>query len=81
MYNSLYIKTDNTFLESMIKVKDLISYAIKNNIKTLAIADNNMHGVMDFYIECINNIIKPIIGLEITYKNLKYVSTLSPTSN
>ena len=73
MYNSLYIKTDNTFLESMIKVKDLISYAIKNNIKTLAIADSNMHGVMDFYIECINNKIKPIIGLEITYKNLKYV--------
>ena len=73
MYNSLYIKTDNTFLESMIKVKDLISYAIKNNIKTLAIADNNMHGVMDFNIECINNKITPIIGLEITYKNLKYV--------
>ncbi len=73
MYTPLYIKTDNSLLTSMIKVDDLISFALKNNLKSLTITDNNMYGVMDFYHACIKNNIKPIIGLEITYKDLKIV--------
>ena len=73
MYTPLYIKTDNSLLTSMIKVDDLISFALKNNLKSLTITDNNMYGVMDFYHACIKNNIKPIIGLELTYKDLKLV--------
>lgn len=73
MYTPLYIKTDNSLLTSMIKVDDLIAYANKNNIKSLTITDDNMYGVMDFYHACIKNNIKPIIGLEVTYKDLKIV--------
>ena len=40
---------------------------------SLSITDNNMYGVMDFYKACINNNIKPIIGLEVTYKDSKVV--------
>ena len=69
MYTPLYIKTDNSLLTSMIKINDLINYAIKNNIKSLTITDNNMYGVMDFYHACINNNIKPIIGIEVMYKD------------
>ncbi|MBR1376774.1 MAG: DNA polymerase III subunit alpha [Bacilli bacterium] len=69
MYTPLYVKTDNSLLTSMIKVEDLISFAKENNIKSLTITDNNMYGVMDFYHACINNDIKPIIGLEVTYKD------------
>lgn len=72
MYTPLYIKTDNSLQESLIKVKDLIEYAKKNNIKSLSITDKNMYGVMDFYKMCISNDIKPIIGLEIVY-NLKKI--------
>ena len=54
----LYIKTDNSLLNSMIKISDLVKYALKNNIKALTITDNNMYGVMEFYTECINNKIK-----------------------
>ncbi|HHW69627.1 MAG TPA: DNA polymerase III subunit alpha [Tenericutes bacterium] len=68
-YVPLYIKTHNSLLESMIKVSDLIDYAKENNIKTLTITDNNMYGVMDFYIACRKNNIKPIIGLEIKIDN------------
>ena len=73
MYTPLYIKTDNSLLTSMIKINDLVDYALKNNIKSLTITDNNMYGVMDFYHACINNNIKPIIGLEVTYKDLKII--------
>lgn len=92
MYTPLYIKTDNSLLESIISVEKLVSYALRNNIKSLTITDNNMYGVMDFYKLCIKNNIKPIIGLEIElnkknivlyainydgYKNLVKLCTLS----
>ena len=67
MYTPFNIKTDNTFLTSMIQIKDLIKYALNNNIKSLSITDNNLYGVMDFYTECINNSIKPIVGLDLNY--------------
>ncbi len=69
-YLPLYIKTDNSLLSSLIKVEDLILYAKENNIKALAIADQNMYGIMDFYHACQNNDIKPIIGLEIKVEKL-----------
>ncbi len=68
-YVPLYIKTDNSLQESMIKVDDLINKAIEYNITALTITDNNMYGVMDFYKACKKNNIKPIVGLELKYKD------------
>jgi len=73
MYTPLYIKTDNSLQESLIKINDLIKYAKDNNIKSLTITDNNMYGVMDFYKMCINNDIKPIVGLQVIYEAKKIV--------
>jgi DNA polymerase-3 subunit alpha len=73
MYTPLYIKTDNSLQQSLIKIKDLIEFAKTNNIKSLSITDNNMYGVMDFYKMCINNGIKPIIGMELEYIDQKLV--------
>ena len=83
----LYIKTDNSLLNSLIKIDDLIAYAVKNKIKVLTITDDTMHGVLEFYIKCKKNDIKPIVGLEISgivlyainydgYKNLIKLSTI-----
>ena len=69
MNTPLNIKTDNYLLKSMIKINDLIEFAVNNNIKSLTITDNNMYGVIDFYKCCKNNHIKPIIGLEIKLDN------------
>lgn len=66
MFSPLYIKTNNTILSSIIKIKELVKYAKNNNIKALAISDENMYGTIDFYRECLINDIKPIIGLNIT---------------
>ena len=92
MYTPLYIKTDNSLQKSLIKIKDLIQFALTNSIKSLTITDDNMYGVMDFYHECKKNDIKPIVGLEVNieskkiilyaknyigYKNLIKLSTIS----
>ncbi len=72
-YVPLNIKTEYSMLNSLIKVNDLIEFALKNNIKSLTITDNNMHGTMEFYKACIKNNIKPIIGLEIQINNFKII--------
>ena len=69
MFAPLNIKTEYTLLSSMIKVGDLIDFALKNNLKVLNITDNNMYGVMEFYEACVKNDIKPIVGLEISINN------------
>lgn len=69
MYIPLNIRTDYSLLYSMIKIKDLVMFAKENNIKALTITDDNMFGAMEFYLECTKNNIKPIIGLNILYKN------------
>lgn len=73
MYTPLYIKTDNSLLSSLINIDELIKYALKNNISSLSITDNNMYGVIEFYNKCIINNIKPIISLELTIENKKII--------
>ena len=72
-YVPLYIKTDNSLQESLIKINDLIKFATDNHIDALTITDNNMYGVMDFYKACLANHIKPIIGLELSVDSNKIV--------
>ena len=73
MIMPLNIKTEYSLLSSMIKVEDLIKFALKNNIKVLNITDNNMFGAMEFYNACIKASIKPIIGLEIQVNDLTII--------
>ncbi len=69
MYVPLGIKTDYSLLQSLIKIKSLIAYAKDHNLTTLAIVDENLFYVMEFYTLCLSNHLKPIIGLEITINN------------
>lgn len=64
-YIPLNIKTEYDLMNSLIKIDELISYALNNDIKCLGITDENMFGAYDFYNKCIKNNIKPIIGTEI----------------
>lgn len=72
-YIPLYIKTDNSLQDSLITISKLIEIAKQEGFSALTITDSNMYGVMDFYKTCKKNNIKPIIGLEITYKGKKIV--------
>ena len=73
MYTPLYIKTDYSLLSSLIKIDDLIAYAINNNISSLAITDDNLCGVIEFYNKCLKNNIKPIIGLNLTINDYNII--------
>ena len=64
-YIPLNIKTEYDLMNSIIKIDDLISYAKDNNIKALGKTDSNMFETLEFINSCINNDIKPIIGIEI----------------
>jgi len=65
MFVPLKITTDYSLLKSLIKVEDLCTYLLNNNITMCAIADENLFGVMNFYNTLKKNNIKPIIGLEV----------------
>ena len=65
----LLIKTDYSLLNSLIKIDDLIKYLKSSKINVGGICDNNLSGSIEFYKKCLKNDIKPIIGLEITYKD------------
>ena len=73
MYIPFNIKTDYSLMYSMIKIKDLVKYAVDHNIKALTITDDNLFGAIEFYDECIKNNIKPIIGLNIKQDDLDII--------
>lgn len=72
MFIPLKITTDYSLLKSMIKVEDLIPFLKEKKIPAAAICDDNLYGVMDFYNSCLENQIKPIIGLTLVMNDLEY---------
>ena len=91
-YVALQVKTSYSILNSLNDIKKLTKLAKMYGYTSLAITDNNnMFGVMEFYNECKNNDLKPIIGIELNvldtkillyaknlkgYKNLIKLSTI-----
>lgn len=68
------IKTEYNFLSSYIKLDDIIEYAVEQNLSYLGICDiNTTYANYKFYQMCIKNNIKPVIGLELNYKNQQYL--------
>jgi len=71
-YGALQVKTSYSMLNSLCDIKKLVSASYQLGYTFLAITDtNNMFGVMEFYLECKKNKIKPIIGLELSVLNKK----------
>lgn len=63
---NLYLQTEYSLLASTLKINSLIHKAKELGYEALGIADHNtMHGVVKFYSKCIDNGIKPIIGLHL----------------
>ena len=69
----LNVKTDYEMLSSLIKIDDLINYALKNDIDTLGVTDSNLFSFIEFYNKCKKNNIKPIIGIDIEFDNKKFI--------
>lgn len=73
MYIPLFNKSNYSLLSSLLKIDDLINYAKNNNISSVAIADVNMYGTMEFIHKCKDNGLKPIIGLTIVLEEMQVV--------
>lgn len=65
----LNVTTDYSFLKSLVRIRELMTFLREENISACGICDDNLYGVVEFYNECINNKIKPLIGLLVKVKN------------
>ena len=65
-FTALQVKTSYSILNSLNDIKKLVALAKNYGYESLAITDDgNMFGVMEFYLECNKNNIKPIIGVDL----------------
>ena len=71
---ALEVKTSYSILSSLNNIKKLVSIAKEYGYSSLAITDeDNMFGVMEFYQECKQNNIKPIIGVSLNVLDSKII--------
>ncbi|PIS09711.1 DNA polymerase III subunit alpha [Candidatus Beckwithbacteria bacterium CG10_big_fil_rev_8_21_14_0_10_34_10] len=62
----LHTHTEYSLLDGLSKISELVTRAKEYKMKACAITDHGvMYGVIPFYIECLKQGIKPIIGCEI----------------
>lgn len=66
MRGFLYGQTEYTMFNNTIHLDDYINLAKKSGFEYLSITDTNLYAHYKFYTKCVENDIKPIIGLEIT---------------
>ena len=68
MFNQLYVQTEYSLLQSSCKIMPLINRLKEEKASSCAICDEGtMYGTIKFYQACVNNNIKPIIGLSVEY--------------
>ncbi|MGY3766115.1 DNA polymerase III subunit alpha [Vagococcus vulneris] len=73
MSGQLSVLTSYSLLQSTNRIPDLVRDAKQKGYTALAITDINvMHGVIEFYQECIKQNIKPIIGVTLQYQSKYY---------
>jgi DNA polymerase-3 subunit alpha len=73
-FSNLHVNTEYSLLESTIKIDSLILYAKNHNLSELVITDHNsMYGVAEFIHKCLNNNIKPIIGIDLDVEDFRLI--------
>lgn len=61
----LNIKSEYSYLNSLIKLDEYLNYGLEHNIDHLVICDiNNTFGCYKFIQSCTKNEIKPVVGVE-----------------
>ena len=68
-YIPLDVMSDFSIGESIVRIPELVKKAKSLNIKALALTDRTLSGVIEFYLLCKTNNIKPIIGQKIAFGN------------
>lgn len=61
----LHTHSHYSLLEALPKIPDLVKFAKKNGMEALALTDSgNIYGAIEFYKECQDEGVKPIIGID-----------------
>src|SRR6202012_2940828 len=61
-----HVHSHYSLLKALPKIPQLVERAKKEGLSSLALTDiGNLYGAIDFYKECVDNDIKPIIGIEV----------------
>lgn len=68
-YIPLDVMSDFSIGESIARIPDLVKKAKVLNMKALALTDRTLSGVIEFYLLCKHNNIKPIVGQKIAFGN------------
>ncbi len=64
-FTHLHVHTEFSLLDGLCKIDELVKKAKELGMDSLAITDHGaMYGVIPFYLACLDNEIKPIIGVE-----------------
>jgi DNA polymerase-3 subunit alpha len=68
----LHLHTDYSILDAIVKIPELIEKVKSQGHKAVAITDHGtLGGIVDFYMECKKNDIKPILGCEFYHAHKK----------
>lgn len=62
-----------SLLSSTVNFQNIIDFAIKNNIGYASVTDVNLYGAFEFYKLALKNKLKPIIGLDVNYKDFNFL--------
>ena len=66
MFTHLHVHTEYSMLDGISRIPDLVNQTKELGMEALAITDHgSLYGVVDFYSECKERGIKPIIGCEV----------------
>lgn len=64
-FTHLHVHTEFSLLDGLSKIPELVAKTKEMGMDSLAITDHGaMYGVIPFYLNCIDNDVKPIIGVE-----------------
>lgn len=71
---NLIVHSHYSFLQSTLSLEKIVSFAVNNKCSYASLVDINvMYGAIEFYELCLKNNIKPIIGLQVKYKDSEFV--------
>ena len=66
MFTHLHVHTEYSLLDGVSRIPQLVRYAKELGMDSLAITDHgSLYGVVEFYTQCLEAGIKPIIGCEV----------------
>ncbi len=77
LFTHLHVHSHYSLLKALPKIPELVARAKKEGHMALALTDiGNLYGAIEFYKECVDNEIKPIIGIEVPLQDANRILLL-----